>query len=233
LGGVTKNVVKSEEALAQARQLGFESQVVLAEKAEVVPVANTRVVPSGNVSENSFSTELEQVSRTKLDRSFDAAIFAQKRAMAALYSGNLGDVVIEGVGKTIDVVSVSNALVYLLQVQLSFEDQVVQIRDPNCLLLSDPALVQSIQNRVMNQALGGAGLSGSREQQSAAGLQMMGNLLQQMASGGMGNLIQQSANTETLKKMGNLDGKRLIAAHGCSSPVTKTIQNNLARYVRR
>ncbi|MEL7013568.1 MAG: hypothetical protein AAFO72_09835 [Pseudomonadota bacterium] len=182
------------------------------------------------------TVETAQPSQTaQAEQPLRVDLFHQKKAMQALYDGDLQALRMGEVAY----LNVDKSFIYLSGFIEPFQEN-LNFRDESCIFLANPNLQRILAAKLVRSTPTGGMLLGngrSLEQNLNAGaeqgFQMLGEMFRGMQSGqgaytgGLGDL----ARSGVLKENGVKDATRLIAAYGCQSATVQRIFANITTYV--
>jgi len=173
----------------------------------------------------------------KTIRPFNPEVYFEKKIVSGLYHGDLSKV---RLGNT-KYFKADKSYFYLSGFLKPFQEN-YNYRDESCIYLSNPTLSRII-NTEMARSIPGVGglivgngrsLEDNLNAGGAAGWQMMGDLLKGLHSGqgfAGSDYGQVGIETNILAEHGDKDSRKLIAQHGCGSPITQQIFANLSYFV--
>lgn len=157
----------------------------------------------------------------------DFASFSQPKALRALESGNLAALKKAGLGEAQMMgMRYSKLNIYLAGFNGQFAGE-YNFKDPSCIAIYSPRASKQLERAAMMTATGGGTMQGAAE----ASLGMILGTMQQMQSGNMMGMVDQSQALELLREEGAKDGAKLILSYGCQSEVVKRMYANLVAHV--
>jgi len=206
-----------------------EQQIAIVQEPQVIPSQNTGAEQSELVAVQ------PQQPQTSQDIAFSTESFFEGKLLKAFNDGNLKAA---RIGKA-PYVNTDKSYYYLVGFLKPFEEN-YNIRDPNCLKMSNPRLVRVLNTRIA-QAVPAAGifvgngrsLEANLNSGAEMGFKMMGDLLKGMNSGQgiFGSELGDLTEVTLLTEHGDKDARRLISKYSCGSPVTQRIMANIEVYV--
>ncbi|MCL6286049.1 hypothetical protein M3P21_21265 [Ruegeria sp. 2012CJ41-6] len=188
------------------------------------PVARVEPEPSAPTPANQVETE-----SAAIERNFDPKSYSQPHIIRALYTGDFSNMRTVGVGK-ISYAKVDPTLAYISHFSKSFAPT-VNFLDQSCVHLHNPAIEKGIANRALSGAMGGdLNLGLNSGQVPTAGFEAIGSMLQDLAQGGIGNVVEMELEADRLAKSAERDSASIITQYGCSDPIVKRIYANVEAY---
>ncbi|MEZ5912118.1 MAG: hypothetical protein R3D84_07780 [Paracoccaceae bacterium] len=157
----------------------------------------------------------------------DFSTYSQPRVLQALESGDLGALKTAGLGEAqVMGMRYSKLTVYLAGLNSQFAGE-YNFKDPTCIAIYDPRAGKRLERSAMMTATGGGTVEGA----AGATLGMLLGTMQQMQSGNMMGMVDQSQAIEILREEGVKDGAKLILSYGCQNPSVQRLYANLVAHV--
>lgn len=212
----------AEEALASLNEVEVYEQDPVAqapagnETAQAVnQLANNQAAIMGGVAPAPAPTKIEFSS------------FSRPKLLRALEQGNLKAVDNMGMGNaTIMGMKYNRLNVYLAGFNSQFSGS-YNFKDPSCIALYNPRLAKRLERSAIATATGGGTTAGA----AGATLNMFLGMTQQLQSGNMMGMVDQSQSIELLREEGVKDGAKLILGYGCQNPNVQRLYTNIVAKV--